>query len=123
MLKHEFEELAKIEVSYDDYKNIIEPMYMATNLSKQDFINTLNLKRFALKSKKQLINELKKLAKNIEEACCNYTNDYEAEAKIESIIEELKERFNDNCYITADIKNGCFYYDFIFIGNEKIYLL
>lgn len=122
MLKHEFEEMAKIEVSYDDYKNIIEPMYMATNLSKEDFINTLNLKRFALKSKKQLINELKKLAKNIEESCCNYTN-YEAEAKIESIIEELKERFNDNCYITADIKNGCFYYDYLFIGNEKIYLL
>lgn len=122
MLKNEFEDLAKIEVSYEDYKNIIEPMYMATNLSKQDFINTLNLKRFALKSKKQLINELKMLVKDIEETCCNYTN-YEAIAKIESIIEELKERFNDNCYITADIKNGCFYYDFVFIGNEKIYLL
>ena len=47
MMKHEFEELAKIRVTSADYDNIIEPMYMATNLSKADFIKTLNLKFFA----------------------------------------------------------------------------
>lgn len=47
MMKHEFEELAKIRVTSADYDNIIEPMYMATNMSKADFIKTLNLKFFA----------------------------------------------------------------------------
>ena len=46
-MKHEFEEIAKIRVTAEDYNNIIEPMYMATNLSKADFVKTLNLKFFA----------------------------------------------------------------------------
>lgn len=44
MMKQEFERLAKIEVTEETYTKIIEPMYMATELSKQDFINLLNLK-------------------------------------------------------------------------------
>lgn len=47
MMKHEFEEIAKIEVTSEDYDNIIEPMYMATNMSKAEFVKTLNLKFFA----------------------------------------------------------------------------
>ena len=46
MMHKEFEELAGIEVSYEDYTNIIEPMYMAGNLSKREFVKTLNLKFF-----------------------------------------------------------------------------
>lgn len=46
MMKHEFETLAGYEVSREDYDNIIEPMYMATNLSKQDFVKTISKKRF-----------------------------------------------------------------------------
>lgn len=46
MMHEEFEQLAGYRVTYDDYHNIIEPMYMATTLSKQDFIETLNRKRF-----------------------------------------------------------------------------
>lgn len=38
MMKHEFERLAGYEVSAEDYNNIIEPMYMATDLSKEDFV-------------------------------------------------------------------------------------
>ena len=49
MMHHEFEELAGYEVSYDDYTNIIEPMYNATNLSKREFVKTLDRKRFELK--------------------------------------------------------------------------
>ena len=30
MMKHEFEALAGYEVSFEDYNNVIEPMYMAT---------------------------------------------------------------------------------------------
>lgn len=46
MMYQEFEEIAGYEVSYEDYNNIIEPMYNATNLSKQEFVKTLNLKFF-----------------------------------------------------------------------------
>ena len=46
MMHKEFEELAGIEVSYEDYTNIIEPMYMAANMSKREFVKTLNLKFF-----------------------------------------------------------------------------
>ena len=42
----EFEEISGCEVSYEDYTNIIEPMYMATNMSKYEFVKTLNLKFF-----------------------------------------------------------------------------
>ena len=44
MMKHEFEALAGYEVTTETYDNIIEPMYMATNLSKRDFVKTLNRK-------------------------------------------------------------------------------
>ena len=49
MMKHEFEELAGYEVSNDDYNNIIEPMYMATNMSKADFVKCIDKKRFEKK--------------------------------------------------------------------------
>ena len=44
MMKHEFEALAGYEVTTETYDNIIEPMYMATNLTKREFIKTLNRK-------------------------------------------------------------------------------
>lgn len=49
MMKQEFEKLAGYEVSAEDYNNIIEPMYSATNLSKQDFVKTINRKAFEVK--------------------------------------------------------------------------
>lgn len=44
MMKQEFERLAKIEVTEETYTKVIEPMYLATDLSKTDFIKLLNLK-------------------------------------------------------------------------------
>ena len=65
MMQNEFEKLAGYKVSTETYNNIIEPMYMASNLSKEEFIKTLNKKNFALPTKRQLINKMKKLAKEI----------------------------------------------------------
>lgn len=48
MMKHEFERIAGYEVSAEDYNNIIEPMYMATDLSKEEFVKTISKKRFAV---------------------------------------------------------------------------
>lgn len=50
MMKHEFEALAGYEVSVSDYDNIIEPMYMATELSKEEFAKVISKERFALKN-------------------------------------------------------------------------
>lgn len=49
MTKQEFEALAGYEVSTENYNNIIEPMYMATNLCKADFVKTINRKAFEKK--------------------------------------------------------------------------
>lgn len=54
MMQHEFEALAGYEVTAEAYDNIIEPMYMATNMSKQEFIKTLNRKAFEYKPVRKL---------------------------------------------------------------------
>ena len=63
MMKHEFEALAGYEVSHEDYNNIIEPMYMATDLSKQDFVKVIDRKRFEVKREKS--QEMLELEANI----------------------------------------------------------
>lgn len=46
MTKQEYERLTNTTVCQYDYYKIIEPMYMATNLSKQDFVRTINADAF-----------------------------------------------------------------------------
>lgn len=53
MMKYEFEELAGYEVSTEDYENIIEPMYIATNLTKAEFVKVIDKKRFAIVKKEE----------------------------------------------------------------------
>lgn len=47
MMHNEFMERAGYKVSYEDYKNVIEPMYMAMpdSVSKADFIGMLDRSR------------------------------------------------------------------------------
>jgi len=92
MMKHEFEELAGYEVSWSDYQNIIEPMYMATNLTKQEFVKVIDKKRFALPTKAQIIREMKALAKTIFEGCGIRTY-HEEEAKLWELAKQYAERF------------------------------
>lgn len=91
MMKSEFENLAGYEVSNSDYNDIIEPMYMAVDLSKEEFVGVIDKKRFALKTKKQYVTEMKKVAKHLKDTCEHYT-DYEAIHKLNAIAEEYKER-------------------------------
>lgn len=111
MMKHEFEALAGYEVSLDDYNNIIEPMYMATDLNKSDFVKCINKKRFALKPQKQIINSIKKEAKHLFEIC-GHRHDYDSEERIEHSLYELEERFGGIWYTLREyeipeIKRGC----------------
>lgn len=91
MMKQEFEKMAGYEVSIDDYNNIIEPMYMATNLSKEEFVKCIDLKRFALKPLKTIVREMKKLAEQVKDTCTHYT-DYETRDKIEALAKEYINR-------------------------------
>jgi len=67
MMWKEFEELAKIEVTFETYSKIIEPMYIAADLPKQDFIKLLNLKALAVPKVKE---------KNIKKMCVRDRSGY-----------------------------------------------
>lgn len=91
MMKQEFEALAGYEVSIDDYNKIIEPMYMATSLSKEEFVKTINKKRFALKTLKSIVKEMKQIGKHLEETCDHY-HDTEAHDRLHALVDEYMER-------------------------------
>jgi len=124
MMKHEFEEIAGYEVSFEDYNNIIEPMYMATNLSKQDFVQTINKKRFALKPVSKIVKEMKQIAAQIEETCTHYT-DYDAIGKLESLCKEYIDRKGLNgiagFMIHHKTKQTCYYPVSVSIYGSKTY--
>ena len=92
MMKIEFEALAGYEVSVSDYDNIIEPMYMATQLSKAEFVKVICKERFALQSREEIVQEMKELAGHLKKTCDHYT-DVEAEEKLRELAAEYKERF------------------------------
>ena len=67
MMWKEFEDLAKIEVTFETYSKIIEPMYIAVDLPKQEFIKLLNLKALAAPKVKE---------KNIKKMCVRDRSGY-----------------------------------------------
>lgn len=103
MMYDEFERLAGYEVSYDDYVNIIEPMYLATDLPKEDFVKCLNKKRFALPPVKNYIDNMKTCAADLKQTCTNYT-DYETK----DMLDELVEMYIDRVF--GNLRVG-YYYD------------
>ena len=54
MLKSEFEKLAGYSVSSEDYYDILEPIYMATDLDKKSFVDAVSRKRLEKKRRKNL---------------------------------------------------------------------
>lgn len=104
MMKHEFEALAGYEVSMDDYNNIIEPMYMATNLSKQEFVKTIDKKRFALKPLNKIVKEMKQIAAEAERIC-THRPIYDEMNRLASLAEEYIMRK----YAIGDNKTASFF--------------
>ena len=100
MMKHEFEALAGYEVSIEDYNKIIEPMYMATDLNKEDFVKVIDKKRFALPTKKQMINQMIKKAVEYQQ-----TDDIEVKWEIENLAIQFAYRFY---HIDTKLKHWCF---------------
>lgn len=87
MMKEEFEKLAGYEVSSNDYYNIIEKMYMAVDMSKADFVKTIDKKRFALKPIKQILKEMRQTAELLKDTCDHYI-DVKASEQLENQIRE-----------------------------------
>ena len=100
MMKYEFEALAGYEVTDYDYTEIIEPMYYASNLCKQEFVKTISKKRFALKTRKEYVKEMKEIAKHLKETCDHYT-DTEAKDRLEALAEEWQNRKLAEGYIIS----------------------
>lgn len=97
MMWKEFEELAGYEVSFEDYTNVIEPMYMATNLNKREFIACLDEKRFSLtlkrkELKKSLIKQMKEKAEEIKELC-GHRDTYPEYAELRALAKQYIEEF------------------------------
>lgn len=89
MYKQEFESLAGYRVTDSDYFGIIEPMYMATNLSKVDFVACLDRKRFALPTEAEAIRTLKKMAKEYANTERASEESFDAWASLEKACEEF----------------------------------
>lgn len=109
MMWKEFEELAGYEVSYEDYTNVIEPMYMAIPdcYSKQDFIKMIDKKRFALPTKAEMKRAMRKEANHLFEICGHCT-DWESEERLENLARKYAERFYN--YDRLNESNGVWYY-------------
>jgi len=129
MMHKEFEEIAGYEVSYEDYTNIIEPMYMALpdNVSKQQFVKLLDRKQFDLnykkqQYKKQLLKEMKAIAKEMYHLC-SHTETYEQyEALRNKALEYIKAFPVWNAphhEFTREIKNGCSYVKYLIWFDEN----
>ena len=115
MMYEEFVKIAGYKVSYEDYDNIIEPMYMSIEVSKYDFVKMIDRKRFEVveKTERQYINEIKKIAKVILEKCgCCST--FKEENKIDKLIYEMEHKFGFTYvmhkeYEYPEIQRGCTY--------------
>lgn len=119
MMQREFEELAGYEVSFEDYNNIIEPMYTALpTVSKQDFVKMIDKKRFALPTKKEMVKEMKKIANDIFEKCGHVTT-HKEEQELESLALRYAKRFH-NLDWSHDIKSYVYFnreYEYPEIGR------
>lgn len=134
MMQKEFEEIAGYEVSFEDYNNIIEPMYMALpNVTKQEFVKMIDKKRFALPTPSTLMREIKKEAKHLFDIC-GHCHDYDSERRMETAAHQYAKRkygldwTNDSKvyvfflkeYELPTLQRGCTYPKTLVIGREGV---
>jgi hypothetical protein len=111
MMREEFEQIAGYEVTWQDYTEIIEPMYMALpeGISKQEFVKMIDKKRFALKPLNKIEKEMKKIAEHLKETCNQFT-DYDAIEKLRTLAQEYTDRIGAKGFnINEQIRWTCYY--------------
>lgn len=131
MMHEEFERIAGYEVEYRTYKEIIEPMYMATELSKKEFVKLLDKKAFALPTAQELCRKMKKKAQEIFEKC-GHVNTFDEEEELDRLAKEYAKRkyaidwthdpetyvFFTDGYEYPQIGRGCVYPRQLIIGRN-----
>ena len=122
MMKNEFEKLAGYEVTDEMYYNVIEPMYNACPLSKQDFIKLLNKKEIALTPLNKIYKNMCFLANTIKANCAHFT-DYETKEALEKLADEYTKRLHAyNYYIDeAEFNHSTCYYPIKVVIYDKNY--
>lgn len=131
MMWKEFEKLAGYEVTYSDYHDIIEPMYMALpNVGKAEFIGMIDKKRFALPTREKMIRDMRKKAEEIE-AIVEHTGAYSLKEELRKMAYAYAGRFhgfdrhdlNTYCYFRDDYTlpgmRGCSFPFELVIGDTK----
>ena len=79
-MKYEFEKLAGYEVTTRDYLDIIEPMYVATDLDKLEFVKCLDRTRFDKQIRlAKFIKSAKKYAESLKKCCGKWVDVYSEE--------------------------------------------
>lgn len=135
MMKHEFEAIAGYEVSDKTYNEIIEPMYMAVNLNKADFVKLIDKKAVALPTKAEMKRAMRKIAAVMFDGCGVRTF-HEEEAEIDKIAKEYARRFygiewatDTKSYVyflrgygcrgvELNVNRGCTFYKELVIGRD-----
>lgn len=127
MMKHEFEELAGYEVSDKDYNTIIEPMYMAVEMNKQDFVKVIDKKRFALPTKNELVRDMKKSVDKMLDKL-GVSSIWDEEHELEDIRTVYANRFGyehfyfQRGYAYPELCGGCtFPYAVVFYNDRNSY--
>lgn len=132
MMWKEFEEIAGYEVTYSDYHDFIEPMYMALpSVSKTEFIKMIDKKRFAIPTAGEYLAKVRREAKLLRHICGHYT-DFEAERRADEAAKKYAARkwgidwANDTksyVYFLREYEyegmRGCSYPSTLVIGREN----
>lgn len=101
MMKHEFEALAGYEVSFDDYNKIIEPMYIAVDVDKTEFVKMIDRSRFELKREKTA--EMIQLENKLNDEMIGLKNDLEYYTSRVNQLNEYLSTESDE-YWTSELK-------------------
>ena len=121
MNHQEFMQIAGYEVSYETYKNIIEPMYMTTDIiDKKEFCKSFSKKLFAIKPTDKLVKELRDMAKDLQYAAKYglYVGDKMTDFK--KLCSDYQKRQYNNDYYEFEFANDS-YYDYTHGCYRKIY--
>ena len=123
MMKEEFERIAGYEVSEQDYHDIIEPMYLATKLNKEEFVKCVNKKRFALRPLKSIVKEMKQIAEHLKDTCTHYI-DFDAKDRLQDLVREYVSRRYAGIaafHVHDEMMFSCYYPTRIEIFNAKTF--
>lgn len=99
---------------------------MAVDLSKSEFVQCINKKRFALPTLKSIIRNMQQCAESLYESCTHYT-DWDEKEKLNGFIEEyIQRRFgrlsNTITYgINEKQRQTCYYPVSVDIYDAKTY--